>query len=184
MLHFNEAGRGVPLVLLHAFPLSSEAFWPQLERPPEGVRLIAPDLPGFGQSPGRAGPLTMESMADDVLALMDTLELPNAFIGGVSMGGYVALALTRQDPGRVRGLVLVDTQATADDEAGKAKRETTAKDVEAKGLSVLVDSMLPKLLAEGTSARWISTSDPISRRKFDHQLSCGPPPRSSGPSFS
>ncbi len=151
MLNYREAGSGVPLVLIHAFPLSSEAFWPQLKTPIAGVRLIAPDLRGFGQSGPGTGVMTMESMADDVLTLMTSLDLPNAFIGGVSMGGYVAMALTRRDPGRVKGLVLVDTQQGADDEAGKAKRETTARDIETKGMPVLVDSMMPKLLAPLTS---------------------------------
>ena len=152
MLHYEESGSGEPLVLLHPFPLTSAAFWPQLEQPIPGVRLIAPDLRGFGKSGIGAGIMIMESLADDVLELMTFLELPSAFIGGVSMGGYVAMALTRSDPGRVKGLVLIDTQSGADDEAGKAKREATAKDIAARGMTVLVESLLPKLLAPSTSA--------------------------------
>ncbi len=146
MLRFEESGQGSPLIMLHAFPLTGQMYWQQLEKPPDGVRFIAPDFRGFGKSASSAGSMTMESMADDVLALMDRLELPSAFIGGVSMGGYVAMALTRRDPGRVRGLVLADTQLGADDEAGRAKRETTAKELESKGIEPLIASMLPKFL--------------------------------------
>lgn len=146
---YEDVGAGVPLLLLHGFPFSSESFWPQLERPPTGVRLIVPDHRGFGKSAVAPGVSTMEAMAEDALALLDALKLESAWVGGVSMGGYVAIALTRLEPGRVRGLVLIDTQSLPDDEAGKARREATALDVEKNGVGGLVDGMLPRLLAPG-----------------------------------
>jgi pimeloyl-ACP methyl ester carboxylesterase len=94
----------------------------------------------------------MEALADDALALLDALSIPQAIVGGVSMGGYVAIALARRDPGRVKALVLIDTQASADDEAGRARREAVAREVEEKGLGPLAEAMLPKLLAPATSA--------------------------------
>jgi pimeloyl-ACP methyl ester carboxylesterase len=151
-LHYEARGAGRPLVLLHGFPFSSESFWPQLDAPPPGCRLLVPDHRGFGRSAPGDGPSTMEALADDVLALMDALGLPQALIGGVSMGGYVALALTRRDPGRVAGLVLIDTQSSADDEAGRARREAVARDVETTGAGPLVDAMLPRLLAPHADA--------------------------------
>lgn len=151
-LHYEERGEGTPLVLLHGFPFSSESFWPQLDSPPSGFRLLVPDHRGFGQSAPGEGVATMEAMADDVLALLDALSIPQAIIGGVSMGGYVAIALTRRDPGRVKALVLIDTQSSADDDAGKARREAVAQDVEAKGLGPLAEAMLPKLLAPDAAA--------------------------------
>lgn len=147
---FHDVGVGVPLLLLHGFPFTSESYWPQLESPPKGFRLIVPDHRGFGQSAAATGTTTMEAMADDALRLLDALSLGPAVVGGVSMGGYVAMALARLDPGRVRGLVLIDTQATADDEAGRARRETVAADVLANGVAGLVQGMLPKLFAAGT----------------------------------
>ncbi|MGV3623760.1 MAG: alpha/beta fold hydrolase [Archangium sp.] len=143
---YEDRGSGTPLLLLHGFPFTSESFKPQLDNPPEGVRIIAPDHNGFGRSTFKHGISTMESMAQDALTLLDKLNLESVYVGGVSMGGYVAIALTRMDPSRVRGLVLIDTQSTADDEAGKAKREATAQDVEKNGVKGLVDGMLPRLL--------------------------------------
>ncbi|PZR16674.1 MAG: alpha/beta hydrolase [Archangium gephyra] len=143
---YEDSGEGTPLLLLHGFPFTSQSFKPQLEKPPKGVRVIAPDHNGFGRSTFKHGISTMESMAEDALALLDALKIDTALVGGVSMGGYVAIALTRLDPSRVRGLVLIDTQSTADDEAGKAKREQTAQDVEKNGVKGLVEGMLPKLL--------------------------------------
>ncbi len=148
---YEDRGEGVPLLLFHGFPFSSQSFWPQLASPPKGVRLIVPDHRGFGQSAPAPGVTTMDAMAEDGLALLDALGIQNALVGGVSMGGYVAIALTRLDPGRVRGLVLIDTQSTADDEAGKARREATALDVEKNGVGGLVGAMLPKLMAAGVA---------------------------------
>jgi pimeloyl-ACP methyl ester carboxylesterase len=149
---WEERGEGTPLLLLHGFPFSSESFWPQLEAPPKGFRLIVPDHRGFGQSALGEGPATMEAMAEDALALLDALKVPAAVVGGVSMGGYVALALARLDPGRVRGLLLIDTQSFADDEAGKARREAVAQDVLQNGVAGLTAGMLPKLLAKTSPA--------------------------------
>jgi pimeloyl-ACP methyl ester carboxylesterase len=81
------------------------------------------------------------------------LKLSTAVVGGVSMGGYAAMALLRENPGRVRALVLIDTQATADDQAGKQRREETAQAVLKDGMQVLVDGMLPKLLAPSAEAK-------------------------------
>lgn len=148
---YEDRGEGVPLLLFHGFPFSSESFWPQLEAPPKGVRLLCPDHRGFGQSAPAPGVATMESMAEDGLALLDALGLTSALVGGVSMGGYVAIALTRLDPGRVSGLLLIDTQSLGDDEAGRAKREATAQDVEKNGVAGVVQGLLPKLMTPGVA---------------------------------
>lgn len=149
--HYERSGRGVPLLLFHGFPFTADSWRPQLDAPPPGFELIAPDHRGFGRSSLGEGPATMDALAEDGLALLDALGHPQAVFGGLSMGGYVALAALRRDPSRCRGLLLVDTQALADDDAGRQRREATAQDVEAKGMQVLVDSMLPKLLAPSAS---------------------------------
>lgn len=144
-VHAVVEGSGAPLVLLHAFPFCHTLFDDQ--RPlAANCLLVRPDLRGFGRSPAGAS-ATMEEMAGDVLALLDSLKLDRVVLGGVSMGGYVALALTRLDPSRVSGLVLIDTQALADDDAARAGREVNARRVEAEGTSFLVDPMLGRLLS-------------------------------------
>ena len=122
------------MVLLHAFPLDGEMFEPQWTALAGRARFIVPDLRGFGGSGLVPGPSEMGAMADDVLALMDHLAIDAAVVGGVSMGGYVTLALLRNDPSRVRALVLADTQTSADDPAARERRETTARQVLARGL--------------------------------------------------
>ena len=110
---YLEAGAGWPVILLHAFPLNADMWRPQLERVPAGWRMIAPDFRGFGPgapSPGGAADrepeplaLTIDDLASDIDALMDALEIGEAVIGGLSMGGYVAFALARRVSRAIHG---------------------------------------------------------------------------------
>lgn len=148
-LHYRDVGQGLPVLLLHAFPLDGSAFERQVAALSGRYRFIVPDLRGFGQSRLGEGPTEMRLLAQDALALLDALSIDAAVVGGVSMGGYAALALLREDAGRVRGLVLVDTQCTADDEAGREKREATAKQALSEGASAIIPGLLPKLVHAG-----------------------------------
>jgi pimeloyl-ACP methyl ester carboxylesterase len=139
------------VLLLHAFPLSGAMFEPQVADLSGQVRLVLPDHRGFGQSGLGEGPSTMEQLAEDALLLLDHLGIGAAVVGGVSMGGYAALALLRRDPGRVRALVLADTQMAADDEPARVARQTLAADVLRLGTEVLVERQLPRLLAPSAS---------------------------------
>ena len=147
-LHYLDEGRGPPVMLLHAFPLSSEMYRPQISALGSKYRFILPDLRGFGGSPALRRPIEMSAFAEDALALLDHLNVETAVVGGVSMGGYVTMALLQLDPSRVRALVLADTQMSADDEAGKQRREETARAVESRGMDALVEALVPKLLAQ------------------------------------
>lgn len=145
-LAHDDLGRGAPWVLLHGFPLTRELWAPQ-QALAARARLVLPDMRGFGAT-GGAGPTSMEQMARDVLALCDGLGLARFGLAGLSMGGYVALALHRMAPGRVGALVLADTQAGADTDEARAKREALAKRVEDQGVEVLVRDFAPKLLSD------------------------------------
>lgn len=152
-IHYQDRGQGMPLLLFHGFPLTGDSFQPQLDALASRYRLIVPDHRGFGRSGVSDDPLEMSRIARDGLAILDSLKILTAVVGGVSMGGYAAMALLRENPGRVRALVLIDTQVTADDEAGKRRREQTAQAVLKDGMQVLVDSMLPKLIAPAAEAK-------------------------------
>ncbi len=148
-LHYQDRGAGDTLLLLHGFPMHGESFWPQLDHPPQGARLLVPDHRGFGESSPGIGPLLMDDVARDALALLDALAIDRALVGGVSMGGYATMALLRLAPERVRGLALIGTHARPDDAAGKAKREATARETEEQGIEPLVRSMFPSMLSPG-----------------------------------
>ena len=147
----DQVGDGVPLLLLHAFPLSRRMWRPQLAGLADACRLLAPDLPGFGGSaPLPAAVCSMEDMAGAALGVLDALGLPSAVVCGLSMGGYVALALCERCPERVRGLVLADTRATADDAAGRQRRLAAALEAESRGPAALADTLVPRLLSART----------------------------------
>ncbi|MFF7632852.1 alpha/beta fold hydrolase [Kitasatospora sp. NPDC008050] len=132
----RENGTGTPLVLLHAYPLSALMWAAQLERLPgpagDLARVITPDQRGFGDAElGVDGP-SLDLAADDVARLLDSLGIERAVIGGLSMGGYVAMAFARRHPERLCGLLLADTKATADTEQASANRERIAAAVLAR----------------------------------------------------
>src|SRR5580698_7411978 len=130
-LSIREAGdpRGLPVVLLHGFPLSSAMWEPQFEAL-KSFRVLAPDFRGFGGTP-LAAPWFVEHAVDDVLS---SLPVEKAVFVGLSMGGYVALRLAEKEPSRVRALVLCDTRAEADANENKIKRAASVDLVRARGV--------------------------------------------------
>jgi pimeloyl-ACP methyl ester carboxylesterase len=164
-VRYLEAGAGRPLLLLHGFPLGAEQWLPQLARVPAGWRFVAPDLRGFGGAdPGGApGGITMDTYAADLIELMAHLEMPSAVVAGLSMGGYVALALARRAPARIAGIVLADTRATADSAEGRAARETMIAILARDGPLGVAREMLPKLVGATTSREQPDLGDAIRR---------------------
>ncbi|MDR2567237.1 MAG: alpha/beta hydrolase [Bifidobacteriaceae bacterium] len=120
-------GRAVPLVLLHAFPLSSAMWGPVVAELPE-LPILAIDLPGAGFSPA-IDPATIRAAGLAVIESLAELGVKRAVVGGVSMGGYVAMSVIKDAPELAAGLVLMHTKAGADDPAGRAARLETARQV-------------------------------------------------------
>src|SRR6266542_1010774 len=117
-------GEGTPVVLLHAFPLDSRMWLPQVEAL-GGYQAIVPDLRGFGAAREAAVEVTsMDLLADDIAELLDERELERAVLCGLSMGGYVALAFARRHPERLGGLVLGDTTREQQPELAERVTET------------------------------------------------------------
>lgn len=150
-LAYRDEGEGLPLLLVHAFPLSGAMWQPQLNALASRYRVIVPDLRGFGASELGAGVESLDQYADDLNALLEHLGVQQAALAGLSMGGYIAFAFLRKYADRVNALVLADTKAAADTEEARQKREQNARLVETEGLGVLADQMLPNLLAAHTA---------------------------------
>jgi pimeloyl-ACP methyl ester carboxylesterase len=143
-------GGGVPLVLLHGFPLDHRMWSACTQHLPPGTRAIGVDLPGAGHSDLDGFRPSIEHAADSVYRTMITAGEGNAVVVGHSMGGYVALALAERHPGFVAGLGLVGTKSTADTEEARAKRLRIAAAVDS---SQTVDAVLsmPAALVGPTS---------------------------------
>ncbi|MFO0849288.1 MAG: alpha/beta fold hydrolase [Gemmataceae bacterium] len=150
---YTDSGDGPPLVLLHAFPLCREMWAPQLGLA-DRYRVIAPDLYGFGESGLPAAGWSVDSMADAVADLLAGIGASGPVVlGGLSMGGYVALAFARRHPDRLRALILADTKAEPDTEEGKTGRAAMIELARTGGAAAVADKMLPNLLGEATRER-------------------------------
>jgi pimeloyl-ACP methyl ester carboxylesterase len=147
-----SSGKGAPVLLLHAFPLSSALWRYQLEDLGTRHRFIAPDLKGFGASDAPEDPelYSMASYARELLALLDRLGCERVVVVGLSMGGYIAFELLRRAPERIAGLVLADTRAQADDAEGIARRTAQQERARAEGLAGLAPEIAGALLSERT----------------------------------
>ncbi len=144
------------LVLLHAFPLDSRMWGPQKSFNP-----ITPEILGIG---------SINDAADHVARLLDQRGIDRAVIGGLSRGGYIALAFARRYPDRLSALILCDTTAGLDDEQARRGRLQMAERLNSEGNAFVPDIMLPRLLGD-TSFRercelveevrnWILAQDP------------------------
>lgn len=164
-MHFTDSGSGTPVVLIHAFPMDSRMWDPVRAELSDVVRLITPDLRGFGRTPAGDAEPSVETLGRDIVDLLDELGLDTAIVGGCSMGGYCAMAALRAAPARISGLLLIDTKATADTEEAAANRLKVADRAEAEGTAPwLADTMLPMLLADqsfaGTVRELIESQSP------------------------
>lgn len=160
MLQVHRLRRGfprtLPLVLLHGFPLDHR-MWLDVTDLLAGDRtVLAPDLPGFGGSPtgpdvaeavgaDRAVP-SVDVMADGVAATLRGTGVERAVVAGLSMGGYVAMAMVERHPDFVAGVGLIDTTSTADDDAARARRLEIAETVLAEQRVEAVLGMRTSLL--------------------------------------
>ena len=144
LFYEDSGGKGVPVVLLHGYPLD-HSIWNSIIPLLKSTRIIAPDLRGMGHSPVLTGTATMRDMAEDIAYLLDSLQIEQAVIVGHSMGGYVALAFAHAFPHRLLGLGLVATQARPDSTEGRQARLKSAEEVSRKGVKVVAEAMLPKL---------------------------------------
>jgi pimeloyl-ACP methyl ester carboxylesterase len=149
----EDHGVGVPVVLLHGYPLSAEIWTPVRPAIEQVARLITPDLRGFGGSDKPAGDYGMSALADDVVQLLDRLDLERVVLGGHSMGGYVALALAEGHPERLLGLVLVGSKASADSAEGRAGRDLAIEAIRTSGGAPFVDGFVPRVVSRSTLER-------------------------------
>jgi 3-oxoadipate enol-lactonase len=144
-ISYLDQGKGPAVLLIHAFPLNNSMWASQIEALSKGFRVIAPNIRGFGESQPPS-PWTMEDMAEDLDELLVKLDVADAAVVGVSLGGYIALAFWQKYPDRVRQLVLSNSRARADNETEKAARNDMIAAIEQNGPAILPDRMLPRLL--------------------------------------
>jgi pimeloyl-ACP methyl ester carboxylesterase len=139
---------GTPVVLIHGHPFNRSLWAPQANALAQaGYRVVAADLRGYGESGVVPGTTLLSDFARDTAAVMDRLGLERAVIGGLSMGGQIAMEFHRLFPQRVRALVLADTSPVAETAEGKAFRKAMADRLLAEGMGGYADEVIGKMIA-------------------------------------
>lgn len=136
---YRRGPGGTPLVLLHGFPLDRRMWDDVVDLLPGERTVLAVELPGFGASPrgedvaealGLDEEPALETAAAGVIEVLRARGLDRVVLAGLSMGGYVAMAVLEVAPELVAGLALLDTKSTADPPDAAANRHRIADAVE------------------------------------------------------
>ena len=149
---YNESGPkdAPPVIFIHGFPFDKSMWDGQLDALGDKNRCIAYDIRGYGQTESGDEDFSIELFADDLDRFMDLMQIPQAVICGLSMGGYIALRAYEKYPGRFRGMILCDTQCIADTPEGKEKRYKTIEQIESSGLNEYAEGSIKNLFSENS----------------------------------
>lgn len=148
---YDDIGSGPTVLLIHGFPLNRALWRPQqADLVAAGYRVIAPDLRGFGESDETDGSCSIDLFADDMVALLEHLDVDQAVVVGMSMGGYLLFNLLERYPQRLTAAVFMVTRSVADDEATRQQRLQLAENCRKYGPQTVADRLHPVLFAPGT----------------------------------
>ena len=145
-IRYSDKGKGRALVLLHGFPESLEIWDSFSDSLSKHFRVIAIDLPGFGESESIGYSHSMELMAECVKEIMDQLGYRKYVVVGHSMGGYVTLAFAELFPKNISGICLFHSSALPDSEE-KKKDRLRAVEIVKKDHKHYVNELINKLFA-------------------------------------
>lgn len=148
-LAYDDSGSGTPVLFIHGFPHDRSLWSEQVSALSTHVRCVAPDLRGFGES-STEGPYSVDQYADDLAQLLNHLSIEQAVICGLSMGGYIAMAMWRRHQHRVLALVLCDTKAGADTDEGRKKRDDLIATAQREGSAKVAELQLPGMVGKTT----------------------------------
>ena len=149
MVSYNDEGPdGAPVVLfIHGFPLNKSMWNAQFEVLKSTYRVIAYDVRGHGNSEAGTEDFSIELFVEDLIGFMDTLQLDQVILCGLSMGGYIALSAIEKHPERFIGLVLSDTQCLADTPEAIEKRMAAIESIREKGAALYLEQSIQNLFA-------------------------------------
>ncbi len=158
-IYFEDTGGdGPPVILAHGFLMDHEMFAPQVAALRGTHRVVTWDERGFGLTEYDGKPFSYWDSASDCIGLLDHLGIDRAVVGGMSQGGFLSLRVALSAPDRVRGLILLDTQAGVDDaetkEGNDAMNHVWLTDGPESGLADVVAAII--IDDEAHSPAWIA----------------------------
>lgn len=147
IITYIDEGKGNPVVLLHGF-CGSKDYWQQvIPELSKNFRVIAPDLPGHGESSNLVGASRIEDIAEHIKVLLNHLNLSHVTMFGHSLGGYITLAFVEKYSDQLKGFSLIHSTAFPDSEEAKKGREANVEKVKREGIDALIDGLVPKLFS-------------------------------------
>ncbi|MFP4011303.1 MAG: alpha/beta fold hydrolase [Spirochaetaceae bacterium] len=154
-LAVHETGRrkGIPIVFLHGFLFTSRMWDRSVQALSESYRCIAYDQRGAGESPVGSGQYTIETLTDDLEAVLAASKLKSAYLVGHDLGGFVALRLAQRDPSRVRGLVLINSHCYGDADEQRLWWAALLRHIEKEGMKDFLKRFFPSLFAESSKTQ-------------------------------
>jgi pimeloyl-ACP methyl ester carboxylesterase len=151
MLSYTRRGGGIPIVFVHAFPLSRLMWEGEIAFFEKNFQPLSVDMPGYGDSFSPKTKISMAEMAEALNSLLSEIfSDEKVILCGLSMGGYVLFEFMRKYGDRSRALILAATRAAADSPKARDNRFKMIEQVEVKGRAAAAEMMLPKLLGKTT----------------------------------
>lgn len=143
---YVERGAGRAIMFIHGHPFNRSMWDQQIDEFSRDFRVIAPDLRGYGRST-IADTVSWDVFAADVEALLDTLDVDQCVLCGMSMAGQIALECYRQFPERIEALVLADTAAQGPTEEERRQREAMADRLLRDGMEQYAETVISKMMS-------------------------------------
>ena len=136
------------IIFVHGFPFNNSMWKHQIKFLQKDYYCVSYDIRGLGNSYVGDGQYTMEAYVWDLFSIIDALELKKPVLCGLSMGGYISLRAVEVNQSKFSGLILLDTKADSDDDAGKLIRAKKINQINIDGLETFAKEFLQTLFFE------------------------------------
>lgn len=141
------------IVLIHPFPFDARLWFDVASELSDSYFVITPDLRGCGQTALGNDEPSLDVLAEDIYELVTEAGFAKAVIGGISLGGYVAMSLAKKHPEIISGLILADTKASSDTQVAKENRLQIASQMLQSGkVELFADQMITNVVGDFTHA--------------------------------
>ncbi|NNC77409.1 MAG: alpha/beta hydrolase [Woeseiaceae bacterium] len=157
-ISYHDSGTGTPILFLHSFGHNKNLWYPQLTYFRDlGYRVIAPDMPGHGDSSFDPDNHTVDLIAKSYVEFLEALKIENVILAGISIGGYIALRMWARQSRLISALVMCCSKAEADSDEIKERRRAQIENIHKNGLENFIITGAPKRVSPITAEQkpWV-----------------------------